>query len=338
MSLIDENGQILSDVHVADTWQEWNVQLSNGWGGTYKGDTVAVNFELAPTVAGEPSVLDITFPTRLEFKLPSHFDMWQGWKTVLDAIPVLTVLVEGRDANEPYDSFNHVTFTSDDAIGSKKAWTARIVFSGNPAQAENMIYVTNALAGKSSALIQVVFSEVWTTYQAWQYSASTQNCNGQSSGITINWPWVPLLCQISQRTVPSPYGLNFDWTPSATGTASFTWPTGVIASTDQNGGIVQIWTKTGTETLTLWKSFTATLAGPPTTVTQTIGTVPTGAGGNSGGSMDLCTLPVIGWLCGKTWGIANWTLLILGLIGFIILLGILAVVFRRRTGRHSAGN
>jgi hypothetical protein len=66
-------------------------------------------------------------------------------------------------------------------------------------------------------------------------------------------------------------------------------------------------------------------------VTQTIGKVP---GDGTGGGSDFCQLPILGWLCGKTWGVSNWILLLLGFIGLIILLGVVAAA-RKTSGKQS---
>jgi hypothetical protein len=330
LDLIGDNGQTLTNVHVLDTWQEWTVGLTNGVVDMKTSATTAISFDLVPTENGEPSVLDITFPTKLLFKLPSYNNVISAWNTVLDGIPVLTVAVDGRAANEPYSNFQHVQFTSSDSVGIEKQWMARIVFSGNPPAWQNMIYVTGALAGKQKAFVQIFFTEVWTVYQNWLWSPTTQ-CGG---GIQVGGAF---MCQISQVSAPSPYGLNFDWTPSATGTASFTWPTGQVVSTDQYGGIIQLWTSTGTATITLWNTVTATLAGPPTTVTQTIGTVPSPGGGGNGAGQGLCAmLPSwLAWLCGSTWNIPNWLLISIGVVLFLILIAALVAIVRRSSGKTS---
>ena len=332
-------GPTLTDV--ANTWQEWSVSFRNGQFAYYKSDVLAVSFELVPNA--EPSVLDITFPTVLTANLPSHHDLFTGWKTVVAAIPVMTVLVDYRAAGA-LSNFQPISFTSDDQVGTKKSWTARIVFSGSPSQTQNMLNLQDSLSGKSSAFIQVVLSQVWTTYQSWDYSAASIYCNGEIVGIKVSTG--PELCQTSQKTVPSPYGLNFNWSPAATGTASFTWPTGLVttaASCPGGGNICQIWTHTGTDTITLWSNsrttVTATLAGPTSTVTQGIGTLPTdGTSGLGSGACKLAGVVIPDWFCGKWLGVPNWAWVILAVLGFILFIAILAYALRKQSSPHAGGS
>jgi len=142
-SFVPERDGTSSLWHVADTWQEWTVTFVNRRMLDYKSAPVAIGFELA-SASGMPSVLDITFPTELTATLPSYYDLWSGWKTVLTSIPVMTVLVDYRAAGS-LSSFEPITFSSDDAVGTKRAWTARIVFSGLAEQTQNTLNLQNSL-------------------------------------------------------------------------------------------------------------------------------------------------------------------------------------------------
>lgn len=168
--------------------------------------------------------------------------------------------------------------------------------------------------GKSKALVQVSMGELWTHYRSWIVSPTVP------PGCDIQIDFGECMQQLDREPVLSPYTLLFNWTPQATGPASFTWPTGIVFTS--NNVPIQVWTHTGTDTIVLWQSVTATLAGPTATVTQTIGT-------NFGASLpgegtalpfQLCNISWLSWLCGTMFGMANWLLALIFLAAVIFLL------------------
>lgn len=186
----------------------------------------------------------------------------------------------------------------------------------------------------------MVLSQVWTTYQAWDYSASSIACNKQTVAVGVSTG--PILCQTSQKTVPSPYGLYFDWTPEMTGTASFTWPTAIVTTSNTcpgGGNICQIWTLTGTKTVTLWTNskttVTATLAGPTNTVTQGIGTMPNATSTSTSwpttGACKIAGFPVPDWFCKTSFGVANWLWISIGILAVLVIAFLLS---RRKSGNR----
>jgi len=329
-----------NSIHVADTWQEWVVHYVSGGFQSFRSDTFTFLFSsLQLTQAsGQPSWLVITFPTVLQASLPSYYSLLPPteWKTVLKVDPLMTVLIDGNAAGV-LSSLGSISFTSDDAVGTRKQWVACIIFSGSascPSGAQ-VLDLTGSITGKTQAQVQVTMSQLWTHYRDWILSASTP------PGCDIQIGFGQCMEQLSRQPVLSPYTLSFNWTPQATGPATFTWPTGIMSTS--NNRPIQIWTQTGTATVTLWQSVTATLAGPKTTVTQTIGTnFNAGLTGNQTASTSgACRLLNLGsyysgfiapdWFCAKTFGISNWIIAVVAVLG-------LYLIFRRGGGGGSTMN
>jgi len=320
MMFVDEGSSASSnDVHVADAWQEWAVTFKNGHTATFQSDQatpIGVNPLDVAQGNGEPSVLHITFKQQLTVQLPWVSSGIAGVTlgseiAILKVDPIMTVMLDGRAADAK-STFQSITFDSRDSIGTVRSWDAWIIFQGGSGAAPSGAIVSDlsgATVGKSKVLVQVVMSQLWQEYTAvWAVGG---------------YPLTETMKQIDRRTYASPYGLNFDWTPSATGTAQYTWPTAAI-TTDTKGNIIQVWSQTGTQVITLWKSVTATVAGPTKPVTQTIGINPNSGSNYQPGSTGACKLAgftVPDWLCGTTFGLQNWLLLLLLAALVLIVIG-----------------
>lgn len=330
--MIIPDGSGATTTHVADVWQEWTVRFKDGHSQSFRSDFKPISFQTVPTSAsGEPSVLDITFSIKLQYRLRME-ESWPlyKWDEVLKVDPIMTVLVDGRGVGA-VSTFEPIVFTSDDALGTVKTWTARVVFQGQSgAVSYPTVNAVNALAGKQQAFVQVIMSELWTQYRAWWYSAESRQC-----GVVV----VGGHCwdELSRKTEASPYGLNFIWTPTATGTATFTWPTAIL-TTDTGGNPVVVYTVTGTKTFLLWRTVTATFVGPTETVTITVGTniggTPSPEPSNYCGKDDSFS-KFMCWVSRSTgilgYQIPNWLILV------VVLVVILWLISRLFTPRIQVG-
>lgn len=324
--------------YVADTWQEWDVTYALGvpqhFDSRLEQDPTRVVFDIAKS--GEPLSILIEFKVELKRSLrtgndggkwDNSFHWWWStpWQEILRGEPLVTVLVDFRPAESELSLAPLVFTGSESKVGASKSWKSFIIFSGNPSQPADasVIHLESALAGKSSAAIQIINTQTWFLTQFYYSSLIT----GDPS---------PFTSERSRIGVASPYGLNFNWMQGQAGSGTFSWPTMVI-STDSTG-IVLIQTVTGTQIVTLFTYLngtrtvyvTGTLVGPTVTVTQVIATNrPT-----TGGSEDGKTVPKAWWEMVMAWLKSLmparfeelWWLL--GLILLIVAVIVLAVILK----------
>lgn len=340
--------------HVEDTWQEWTVTYQNGFQEQFASDSpqaITQNFAVAQS-GSEPSILDLTVPVELTANNLPSYNAWDAqWVTVISNIPTVTVWSNYRPLGAvSQDLLSPITFTTGDPVGTVKDWTVRIVFLGG------MNYCTGfsgpcldlSESLTSPAFVQIGVTIISTSYRSYTYTAGLfTSCNGQT--IWLSASSGPVLCQVGDSsTVAVPYGVNFNWSSSATGTAALTLPTGAL--TQCEGIYCFVWTKTGNETFTLWSTVPVTVVGPKTTVTQAGPPIPTSGNGNGGGNNSVCkvgggkalwglvNIPGVslpGWMCQSTFGVNNvvWVIII-GLVAFIVLL---ALALRRRSPAQTSG-
>jgi hypothetical protein len=332
--------------HVEDTWQEWTVTYQDGSQSQFRSDSpqaITQNFAVAQG-SSEPSILDLTVPVQLTANNLPSYNAWDAqWVTVISNIPTVSVWSNYRPVGAvSQDLLSPITFTTGDPVSTTKSWTVRIVFLGGMNYCTGLTTPCLDLSGsltESTAFIQIGVTIISTSYRSYTYTAGlSTSCNGQT--IWLSATSGPVTCQEGDSsTVAVPYGVNFNWSPSATGTAAITLPTGAL--TQCQGTYCFVWTRTGNQTFTLWSTVPVTVVGPKTTVTQLGPPVPTGGNGGNGNNPSECkfggglwglipsfSLPV--WVCGKTFGISNVVWVILGAIAFIILL---ALAVRRRPAK-----
>lgn len=340
--------------HVEDTWQEWTVTYQDGSQSQFRSDSpqaITQNFAVAQG-SSEPSILDLTVPVQLTTNNLPSYSAWDAqWATVISNIPTVSVWSNYRPLGAvSQDLLSPITFTTGDPVGTTKHWNVKIVFLGGMNYCTGLSYPCLDLSGSlngQSAFIQIGVTIISTSYKSYTYSAGLwTSCNGQT--IWLSGTSGPVTCQVGDSsTVAVPYGVNFNWSPSATGTAALTLPTGAL--TQCQGTYCFVWTRTGNQTFTLWSTVPVTVVGPKTTVTQAGPPIPTGGNGNgSGANNSVCqvgggkalwglvnipgfTLPA--WMCGKTLGINNVVWVILIVVVFIVLVA-LAVRPRRGSGSY----
>jgi hypothetical protein len=242
----------------------------------------------------------------------------------------MTLLVDGR-AVGAVTSFSSIVFTTSDSIGAVKSWKTLIQFQGAAGSFDGPILnAQNALQGKQSALIQVVWNELYVQYKAWIYSAESRSC----ASVLIGGSKYNCLDELGRHMDGDPYAIAFGWTPAISGTATFTAPTPIV-TTDKSGNIIIVHTVTGTQTFTLWSTVPVTLAGPTETVTVTVGTNPGGTNtGNNTGEGDWCTKTdglsqFVCWVYGSTclinspvgcaFSIANYWFVLASLLALLVI-------------------
>jgi len=309
-------------VHVANTWQEWTVTYTDGSVESFRSDSPTQVMLQAATSSRQPAALKIIFPTVLTSQLKREDYPLAVREQVVKCHPVVLVLVNFTQVLR-VTNFEEIVFDSTMKVGDTKSWTAYVLFSGNLPSEPNVgvADLRGSLANAGSAVIQVVmaqFWETWSIYQVW-YVLRLGNPPDRVDST-----------QLSVKTVESPYAVGFKWTPTITGTPTYTWPTAVISITSNT--LIQVWTQTGTSVITLWSTVPVTIGGPLTTVTQTIGVLQTTTtlGGGQGNE---------GWNAFVKWWksllpdwLQNWWWLVLA-VAVLLLLWILSKMF----GGHGGG-
>lgn len=338
-------------VHVEDAWQQWVVRYTNGLSEQFRSDypqPITQQFQVAQT-SSTPSILDLTVPVQLTTSnLPSYGGFDAAWATVINNVPTVSVWVNYRPAGAVSQSLlSPITFATGDQVGITKYWNVRIVFSGGSEYCSNTsnacLDLSGTLNGLTSAFIQIGVTIISSSYRSYSYSAGSLYCNGQ--WLFIGFTSGNVECLVGSSTVAVPYGVNFNWTPSATGTAALTLPTAAL--TQCQGNYCFVWTNTGNQTVTLWSSVRATIVGPTTTVTQNGPPVPTGGNNNGNQPSGSCqlgggkalwgfvnlpswTLP--GWMCGNTFGLSNLVWVVIIILAFLVLIYLAS---RRRSSGNS---
>lgn len=319
--------------HIADTWQQWTIHYLGGAVSSFRTDQITpVKLDL---VAGsEPGWLDIVFPLQLVTKLNSGVGSSNGntgsWYQENDVVARMSVFVNNVQVGGTSNLNDPLMFTSNDAVGTQKTWTARIIFSGTPStgQFDSVLNLSGALNGKTSAFVLVGLMETWTTYQVWTSFAlfSSYYC---ASGGTTNIGNVSGKCQIRQTDIWSPGSVNFNWSPGAgQGGATITYATQSVGNCPSSlGGIASVCvSQPSTQYAVTTKSLTITIAANATT--QVIGpaltnnTNATNLFGGTSGACKVFDYVIPDWFCGVTFGIPNLYIVLIGVAILLIIWGL----------------
>ena len=323
-----------NSVHVEDVWQQWTVTYVNGQSENFRSDypqPITQQFQVAQS-SREPSILDLTVPIQLTTAdLPSYSGVDAQWSTLIDNIPTVSVWVNYRPVGAVSQNvLSPISFTASDRVGATKYWNVRIIFLGGSSYCNTSnpcLDLSGTLNGLTSAFIQIGVTIISSSYRSYSYSAGSLYCNGQWTFIGITSGNVE--CLLGSSTAALPFGVNFSWYPSDTGTATLTLPTAAL--TQCQGNYCFVWTNTGTQTVTLWSTVPVTIVGPTTPVTQNGPPIPTGGNQNGGStSPRACqlslwgfTTPLPAWMCGSFLGVNNMIWIIIGILVLALLLSLL---------------
>jgi len=287
----------------------------------------------------------------------SHCQYGGSWYQQANVVTSISISLDNGANSYQVSGANNaatfgVSFTPSDALNTEKDFTARIIASGSygvPA-GWGSADISGWLAGKTSVTIVFNVQEAWdfdVVYTSLPWVVPGTNLNIGCGGVVI--AQLPFACKIGPTHWFYPPGaVSVTWGPNASGPLSVTAnpiyivtcpgdPAGVcltqssFATTITSvvwGGytptIIQQWSATTSTLLSNTSGWNGNPNSPATTTTSNgngnSGSCQLGGGTTLWGLVKLPAWTFPDWMCGKTLGINNLVLLIIGIFAFAVLL------------------